>query len=291
MIPLCNRRTPFTVAPEGLRLHSAFCRTVAYWGDGSYSNATVKNYPFIGKQFGRLLIESIAGRNGRSQLIVKIRCTCGTIKTTNWDPIRKGIVISCGCYRREQLSKARHIHGKCRTVEYYAWSAARTRCTNPKCDQYHNYGGRGIKFLWKSFTQFIDELGERPSWANSIDRIDTNGNYEPGNCRWSTALEQGSNKRNNHWLEWNGEKLTLAQWAKRIGINVSTLTTRLRDGWTVERALSTPTKFCLTPTKIRRIRAMYEHGGITHLTLGVLFRVHEATILEATKRRTFTSVL
>ncbi len=82
------------------------------------------------------------------------------------------------------------------TPERRIWNAMKQRCTNPKCKAYKNYGGRGIKILYQNFTEFFADVGPRPSPELAIDRIDNDGNYEPGNCKWSTMKEQNNNKRN-----------------------------------------------------------------------------------------------
>lgn len=115
------------------------------------------------------------------------------------------------------------------------------RCEWPGAGGYRNYGARGITVCarWHTFEHFLADMGERPSLGHSIDRIDNDGHYEPGNCRWATASEQRSNTRFNHLLTFRGETLTLAQWADRLGMGRTTLDGRInRFGWTVERALS-----------------------------------------------------
>lgn len=103
---------------------------------------------------------------------------------------------------------------------YRAWNAIKYRCNNPNYKEYHLYGGRGIKVCdrWaKSFELFASDIGERPTDLHSIDRIDFNGNYEPNNCRWATEIEQQRNKRSNKWIEFDGKKMVLKQWADFLG--------------------------------------------------------------------------
>lgn len=126
--------------------------------------------------------------------------------------------------------------------EYEAWRSIRGRCLNPNDQAYPSYGGRGITICddWRdSFPAFLRDVGPRPSAEHSIDRIDNNQGYEPGNVRWSTRTEQGRNKRNNHLLTLNGETRCVSEWAEVIGIQATTLFRRIRKGWTVERALTT----------------------------------------------------
>lgn len=124
------------------------------------------------------------------------------------------------------------------------------RCENPRNKRYADWGGRGIKVCerWHEFANFLADMGEKPDEL-SIDRIDNSGNYEPGNCRWATRKEQNNNRRRirtrgpdsrSRFFELNGERMILADWARRTGVPASTILVRLSRGWSVERALSTP---------------------------------------------------
>jgi len=111
-------------------------------------------------------------------------------------------------------------HGLCKTAEYAAWARMIQRCTNKNLPKYPSYGGRGIRVCdrWRfDFLAFLGDMGQRPSVAHSLDRIDVNGNYEPGNCRWATALEQQSNKTTSRYVEVGGERITSAEAARRRG--------------------------------------------------------------------------
>lgn len=134
-----------------------------------------------------------------------------------------------------------HKHGLTRTPEYRAWASMKQRCTNPRVRSWSNYGGRGITVCerWSnSFEFFLEDMGPRPTPAHSLDRIDNDGHYEPGNCRWATASEQRRNDRNNRPITFAGETLPLIQWAQRTGITARTIGDRLDRGWPVERALT-----------------------------------------------------
>lgn len=117
------------------------------------------------------------------------------------------------------------------------------RCRNHNNSDFFYYGGRGIKVCdrWKnSFENFLEDMGERPK-RTSIDRIDNNGNYEPGNCRWATKKEQNNNQRSNINLTFNGKTQTTAQWADELGMNSGTVRYRVNKlGWSAEKALTTP---------------------------------------------------
>jgi hypothetical protein len=121
------------------------------------------------------------------------------------------------------------------------WRNMISRCYNPKCAGYGRYGGRGITvcLAWvQSFETFAHYVGKRPTPEHSIDRIDNNGNYEPGNVRWATRTEQVYNTRANRIIEFDGRSMSLTQWASEVGIDPRTIHTRLRRGWSIPDALS-----------------------------------------------------
>ncbi len=139
----------------------------------------------------------------------------------------------------------RHGHTTTRTPEYISWVAAKGRCYNPKDPRFSDYGGRGIRVHdpWRrDFREFLSYLiatiGLRPP-GMSIDRIDNDGDYAPGNIKWSTPKEQQNNKRGVVFLTFNGETKSTSQWADALGISRNTLGTRLRAGWTIKKALTT----------------------------------------------------
>ncbi len=119
---------------------------------------------------------------------------------------------------------------------YQVWHMIRQRCNNPNARNYHNYGGRGIKICpeWdNSYKAFAEYLGPRPSRGHSVDRIDNDGNYEPGNVRWATREEQNNNKRNSGMVTWEGVSKTPAQWARVLGISSQSMRYRL-EHWPIE---------------------------------------------------------
>jgi hypothetical protein len=136
----------------------------------------------------------------------------------------------------------RFIHGQCGNRTYVAWQSLICRCTNPRQKAWANYGGRGIKVCdrWRtSFLAFLEDMGERPE-GMSIDRIDVNGDYTPENCRWATAKEQMRNMRRNNLVTHDGQTRTVAEWAEILGVDPVSLNKRLRRGWPVHLALTTP---------------------------------------------------
>ena len=139
----------------------------------------------------------------------------------------------------------KHGHSKHghESLTYKTWSAVIQRCTNPNASHYEYYGGRGITVCerWKIFINFLEDMGERPA-GSTIDRINTNGNYEPSNCRWATKSQQERNMRNSRLLTAFGKTMALADWADTIGMNRTSLHARLRRGFSVERALTQKVK-------------------------------------------------
>lgn len=130
---------------------------------------------------------------------------------------------------------------KTRPIEYSVWSGMRSRCNNRNSQDFRLYGGRGIKVCaqWNEFSNFYVDMGPRPTAGHQIDRINSNGDYEPSNCKWSTPEEQTRNMSRNRWLTHNGVTMILQDWATKLEIDNVTLRERL-ERWGAEKALSTP---------------------------------------------------
>lgn len=203
----------------------------------------------IGKRFGKLVVVERRGTGKRRAAVWLCKCDCGQERLLETGPLNAGRVRSCGCLKNEMSAKRLRgntlalTHGKNRTSEYRAWQGMVDRCEYPQTSSYPHYGGRGIAICaeWRrSFEAFFRDVGPRPTPQHSIDRIDVNGNYEPGNVRWATATDQQRNKRNNRVLEHAGQKMCVSAWADEVGLGAQTIRNRLDAGWTVERALSEP---------------------------------------------------
>jgi hypothetical protein len=154
----------------------------------STGGSKVLKYELKGQRFGMLEVLSQAPFNGKRIRWI-CRCDCGQTTISASCDLKSGHSQSCGC--------ARTTHGKAgkgAAPEYRSYWAAWTRCTNPKHHNFRHYGGRGIEFRFDSFEAFFAELGQRPK-GKTLDRIDVNGHYEPGNVRWATAKEQIANRR------------------------------------------------------------------------------------------------
>jgi len=166
------------------------------------------------------------------------RCDCGTEKEVIIKNLRSGQSTSCGCIGRAKVTERNKTHGLRFTRTWRIWQAMKNRCHNPNTVQYKNYGGRGIKVCdeWrKDFMAFYNYVGEAPA-GKSIDRIDNNGNYEPGNVQWSTAREQGKNKTTNRKI--NGK--CISEISRSLGGNHGLVYKRLQRGWDLERAITEP---------------------------------------------------
>lgn len=131
------------------------------------------------------------------------------------------------------------MHGMTNTREYEAWGEMIRRCTKPTHRFYNHYGGRGIKVCdrWKnSFSAFYEDMGPRPV-GMSLDRIDNDGNYEPGNVEWRTAKQQNNNTSRNRFITYEGKTMTISEWADHTGIKYVTLYRRITQGWPLSKAL------------------------------------------------------
>lgn len=197
-----------------------------------------KRIDLTGKVFGRLEIVGYSHTKDKTAYW-DCKCSCGNTKKVNGATVRLGRTKSCGCLGTEQRKIAQTIHGRSKNKEYRAYYGAKRRCTDPKDKHFKDYGERGIKFLFPSFQNFYAELGSCPK-GMSLDRIDNNSNYKPGNVRWATIKEQSRNKRSNRLIKINGKKLTLVEWIEKSGNPGGRIHGRLKRGWCEECTLLLP---------------------------------------------------
>ena len=140
------------------------------------------------------------------------------------------------------------VKGAPRKPEYTSWNAMKQRCSDPRCRSYPRYGGRGItvceRWLGKSgFSNFLADMGEKPSASHSIDRIDNDKGYSPENCRWASNKSQSVNKSTNSLVTFRGKTQCVSEWALELGIDRQCLRDRLfRYGWSLERAMTASPK-------------------------------------------------
>lgn len=229
-----------------------------------------KRIDLTGQRFGRLLVLGYAGCTDEARW--NVRCDCGVLKTVGGKSMREGGTVSCGCYHRERtglIGRTRNVrhHGAHRgrfESEYIVWSGMLTRCNCPTQPSYPRYGGRGISVCerWSGrdgFAHFRVDMGLRPSPRHSLDRIDNDGNYESGNCRWATASEQAMNRRTAHIIEANGVRRHIGEWANELGVSVTTIYGRLRRGWSPALAVTTPP--AIWGGRIRKLRREGRYDG------------------------------
>jgi len=195
------------------------------------------------QRFNILTVISEAPKAGaRERRYWNCICDCGRSCVVSQDNLKHGGVKSCGCLQRKQQESGQRTHGGCGTVEHNTWASMLQRCrgTNPR--SYKDYAGRGICVClqWFDFPTFLKDMGARPSKHHSIERLDVNGNYEPGNCIWATKAVQANNTRGNRVIVHEVRSQTLAQWAAEVGMKPSTLRKRIEAGWPVGSALSIP---------------------------------------------------
>lgn len=202
-------------------------------------NSIGKHWRFkdlTGQRFGKLTVLSRAASidNDAAWLC---RCDCGAETTVRSGNLKRAKACTKWC------SRVITTHGMARTKEYRAWRGIKKRCLVKSCALYKNYGGRGIGMFaeWQdSFEAFYRYVGKAPSPSHSIDRVNNDGNYEPGNVRWATYTQQARNTRRNHLLTHDGISMCISDWADFVGIRAGVIFTRLHHGWDVDRALTTP---------------------------------------------------
>lgn len=193
-----------------------------------------KRKDLTGMQFGNWIVLYLdrESKNKNTKWICKCNCKKGKIKSVFAYALLNGDSMSCGCKNNPLKTK----HGMYYTRTYKSWTQIIQRCKNPNNTGYEYYGGRGITVCdeWlESFENFYEDMGECPE-GYSIERIDVNGNYCKDNCKWITMNEQQRNKRNNVFLEYNGESKCVADWARCLGIKIDTLWGRIRRGLSIE---------------------------------------------------------
>lgn len=206
-----------------------------------------------GQKIGMLTVLGIDNsipRTGQDPVWWLCRCECGNVRSFRGGDIKQRLKdgfknISCGCYIRKRFL----THGKTGTRLYNVWNEIKQRCFNPSCREYRFYGARGITMCdeWRedfvSFERWCLDAGydeTAPRGQFTIDRIDTNGNYEPSNCRLADMRVQANNRRKNRLLTLYGQTKTMSEWSRVTGFSARLIHDRLSAGWNVEKTLTTP---------------------------------------------------
>lgn len=194
------------------------------------------------KVFGLYTVIGEGPENPKKRM-VECRCSCGAVRVVAAEKLTSGRSTRCrSCANKSPARVTNLKHGKSWSPEYAAWRAMRNRCTNPRCWNYSDYGGRGISVCdrWmRSFDAFYADMGPRPDGL-SLDRIDNEKGYSPGNCRWADKGEQQRNRRVSRSVVWQGRPRSVASLERKAGLPKGVLSARLDAGWSVERAIEEP---------------------------------------------------
>ena len=190
------------------------------------------------KRYGRLTALRRIGSTKSGNSFWEFKCDCGKSHAANLNDVKNGGIRSCGCLSIEKHKK----HGLRSHPLYGRWLSMLRRCYNKNNDEYHNYGGRGIRVCerWHDIGNFIADVGS-PGQGQSLDRINVNGDYAPSNVRWANQREQSWNMRKNIFIEYGGKKKCIAEWAKEKNMGYGTLRSRIVNlRWESKRAIETP---------------------------------------------------
>lgn len=197
----------------------------------------------VGTVFGAWTITACLGVINRARVYL-CRCSCGNEANVTSSAL--------GRHRRPSRSCGKCKHGNFQhgyrlvdkpDLTYTSWQAMLRRCYTPTCANYKYYGARGIYVYlpWHDFPKFLEDVGPRPAKEFTLERKNTEGHYEPGNVCWASITAQNRNKRSNKRITYNGTTQTLIEWAHELNITAPTLSGRLKRGWSLDRAFTTPT--------------------------------------------------
>lgn len=194
-----------------------------------------------GQRYSRLTVLSRAPNKSAKDTNARwvCRCDCGATCVAYGQDLARGKFKSCGCLNAERIVR----HGMSRSSVYSTWKTMIQRCENPNAKGYKSYGGRGITVCdeWHSFDAFVRDMGVRPK-GYTLDRIDNDKGYSKENCRWATTAQQNNNNRRNRRITVDGETRTIAEWAQFYGLKWYQIASRVKSGWGMEEAVTTPLK-------------------------------------------------
>ena len=199
----------------------------------------------LGKTFGNLRVLRFIDTNKWGNTRWLCQCKCGNTKIVAAGNLKQG-TKSCGCLTLRKFIERSTIHGEShRTVEYTAYKQSRGRCNNPNNPSYPRYGGRGIKFLFANFQEFLTEVGRKPHPEHSLNRINNDGHYEKGNVEWANRIQQNNNKCNCIYLTIDGITQSVGLWAKQSGISPKCVYQRKsRNKWCDECCINPHIRRC-----------------------------------------------
>lgn len=196
-----------------------------------------------GMRKAMLELVKIIGKNKHGAIVGLFVCDCGETKESTVGNVFVGSTKSCGCLNRSGESGVRHGHNRGKpSLTYSSWYAMKARCKGRSKLSAKNYKARGISVCdrWQTFDNFLDDMGERPSKSHSLERIDNDGNYEPGNCKWATKREQDRNKRSTRLISCYGLSMIAIDWAEALEVPAARIRARLKSGWSDHDALFFP---------------------------------------------------
>lgn len=208
-------------------------------------------YP-IGTIFGNIIylgedFYKIDPKWGKKRRVASFRCYCGNKFVSSLSAIKRGVIKSCGCYTKQITKQINTKHGLTKHPLYFVWQNMKNRCTNSNIENYKNYGFKGIYVCeeWKKDFLTFYNWALSNGWKKglTIDRVDSNGNYEPSNCRCITFSAQARNRSSNILVDYNGQKLCLLDYCRILNLPYNKIRIRLtRYNWDLEKAISTPIK-------------------------------------------------
>lgn len=200
-----------------------------------------------GQQFYRWTALRKADESKNSNQWYYCRCECGTEKIISAYKLKHGLTHSCGCYLSDSVKERMSTHAMSKTKIFSEWLHMRRRCS-PNVECHDRYYDRGIRVSaewdasFETFYEYVSKLEHYGEPNYSLDRINNNGNYEPGNVRWATYKTQARNTENNVYITYKGEKRLLCELVEEKGYNYQTIYGRLKRGWTGDEAIDTPIK-------------------------------------------------
>ena len=197
----------------------------------------------LGNTYSYWTVIKYHGQDKHKKALWWCRCECGTERAVVGNNLARGISTSCGCHRKDANGKRTHGESR-KSAEYRIWAGARGRCQNPENRAYKNYGGRGIQFSdqWvgpQGFQNFLACVGRRPTPEHTLERINNDGNYAPGNVRWATRHEQNRNKRSNVFVKHAGKMLVLVDACAAAGLNYRSIKSAIGRGMAAQTAFNT----------------------------------------------------
>jgi hypothetical protein len=197
----------------------------------------MKVIDFIGKQSGRLTVVKRAENSKNGKARWDCACECGNYVTVSSQGLQTGVSRSCGCLKRQLCATVSRTHGQKGTRTYARWTAMKRRVA----DERKGYATRGITVCnrWKySYVAFLRDMGECPSDAHTLERLDNNVGYQPPNCIWATRTQQARNRRTSRCVDFHGARITVAEFAERLGVKSSLIYSRLNAGFGVDEIIA-----------------------------------------------------